>query len=62
MIYKKMMSCIALAMMLLGVVAETMPPLPEGAFTFAVIPTDYIYFYVGIIRSSDASVTGYDFS
>ena len=42
-IYKKMMSCIALVMMLLGVVAETMPPLPEGAFTFAVIPDTQSY-------------------
>lgn len=38
MIRMKKMSFIAFAMMFFGVVAETMPPLPDGAFTFAVIP------------------------
>ena len=35
------LACVALAG--LGVTADTMPPLPEGAFTYAVIPDTQSY-------------------
>ena len=43
MIRMKKLSFVAFAMMFFGVVAETMPPLPDGAFTFAVIPDTQSY-------------------